>query len=294
VLAAGVLGITAYLAVCLFIYFRQPKYIYFPSHVIEKTPALYNLPFEEVWLPIAPSNKERLHGWWIGSNHPERILLYLHGNALNIGANLYAASGFYKAGFSVLLIDYRGFGRSEGRFPNETRIYEDAATTWNYVVGERKIDPGQIYIYGHSLGGAVAIDLAIKHPDAAGLIVESTFTSVQRVTAARKLFAIFPVKLLLTQKFDSINKVSNLKIPVLFIHGINDSTVPAFMSQELYTAAPKPKQLILVPGADHNNVGEVAPLKYLKAVRSFIQVVQSNQRSHLSEINASNDSIAKN
>ncbi len=275
------LGAIAYLAVCLFVYFQQPKYIYFPSRIIEKTPALYNLPFEEVWLPITPNNNQRIHGWWIGSNHPDRILLYLHGNAINIGANVYAASGFYKAGFSVLLIDYRGFGRSVGPFPNETRIYQDAATAWNYLVGERKIDPSQIYIYGHSLGGAIAIDLAVKHPDAAGLIVESTFTSVQRVTAARKLFTIFPVKLLLTQKFESINKVSNLKMPALFIHGMNDLTIPAFMSQELYAAAPKPKELILVPGAGHNDVGEIAPSKYLKAVRSFIQVVQSNQRSQL-------------
>jgi fermentation-respiration switch protein FrsA (DUF1100 family) len=279
VLGVGVLGSIAYLTVCLFVYFQQPKYIYAPSHVIEKTPALYNLPFDDVWLPTT-NKDERIHGWWIGSNHPDgRVLLYLHGNALNVGANIYAASGFQKAGFSVFLIDYRGFGRSEGPFPNEKRIYEDAQTAWNYLV-QRKIAPSQIYIYGHSLGGAVAIDLAVKHPQAAGLIVESSFTSVQRVTAAQKLFLFFPVKLLLTQKFESINKVPNLKMPVLFIHGINDSTIPVFMSKELYAAAPKPKELILVPGADHNNVGEIAPSKYLKAVQSFIQVVESNRQVH--------------
>ncbi len=276
-LATGVLISIAYLAVCLVVYFQQPKYIYAPSHVIEKTPALYNLAFDEVWLPTTNKN-ERIHGWWIGSNHPDgRVLLYLHGNALNVGANVYAASGFQKAGFSVLLIDYRGFGRSEGRFPNEKRIYEDAQTAWNYLV-QRKIAPSQIYIYGHSLGGAVAIDLAVKHPQAAGLIVESSFTSVQRVITAQKLFKFFPVKLLLTQKFESINKVPHLKMPVLFIHGIDDSTIPAFMSKELYAAAPRPKELILVPGASHNNVGEIAPSKYLKAVYSFIEVVESNRQ----------------
>jgi uncharacterized protein len=283
VLGVGVLITIAYLTVCLFVYFQQPKYIYAPSRAIEKTPALYNLPFDDVWLPISTNKDERIHGWWIGSNHPEgRVLLYLHGNALNVGANVYAASGFHKAGFSVLLIDYRGFGRSEGRFPNEKRIYEDAATAWNYLVQERKIAPSQIYIYGHSLGGAVAIDLAVKYPQAAGLIVESTFTSIERVTVAQKLFKFFPVKLLLTQKFESINKVSNLKMPVLFIHGIDDSTIPAFMSKELYAAAAKPKELILVPGADHNDVGEIAPSKYLKAVDSFIQVVESNRQKQRS------------
>jgi uncharacterized protein len=276
-LGAGVLIFMAYLVVCLFVYFQQPKYIYAPSHVIEKTPALYNLPFDDVWLPVATNKNERIHGWWIGSNHPDgRVLLYLHGNALNVGANVYAASGFQKAGFSVLLIDYRGFGRSKGRFPNEKRIYEDAATAWNYLV-QQNIAPSQIYIYGHSLGGAVAIDLAVKHPQAAGLIVESSFTSIQRVVVAQKLFKFFPVKLLLTQKFESILKVPHLKMPVLFIHGIDDSTIPAFMSKELYAVAPRPKELILVPGANHNNVGEIAPSKYLKAVHSFIEVVSNRQ-----------------
>ncbi|MEA5569764.1 alpha/beta hydrolase [Calothrix sp. UHCC 0171] len=242
------------------------------------------MPFEDVWLSVkTKKNKiERIHGWWMDNpNSDGKVLLYLHGNALNISANIFAATGYYKAGFSVFLIDYRGFGQSEGRFPNESRVYEDATIAWNYLVRQRKVHPSQIYIYGHSLGGAIAIDLAVKRPEAAGLIVESTFTSVRNVIAARKLFPIFPVNLLLKERFDSIEKVPQLKVPILIIHGTEDATVPAFMGQTLYAVAPQPKELILVAGADHNNVGQTAPSQYIKAVQSFLQVVQKQTQATL-------------
>jgi uncharacterized protein len=276
-----VLTIFAYIATCVFLYARQHKYLFYPSSDIEKTPAAYDVPFEEVWIPVTYGNTiERIHAWWMdNSKHSNgKVLLYLHGNAANIGANVYAASGYYKAGFSVLLIDYRGFGRSDGRHPTENRVYEDAATAWNYLVKQKKIPTHNIYIYGHSLGGAVAIDLATKQPEAGGLIVESTFTSIRNVIVARKLFRFFPVKIILKQNFDSISKIPLLKIPILLIHGAEDSTVPAFMSKQLYSAAPKPKELLIIPGADHNNVGESAPSTYLKAVQSFITIVESRTR----------------
>ncbi|MBW4592052.1 MAG: lysophospholipase [Brasilonema angustatum HA4187-MV1] len=267
-----------YLAVCIFLFLKQTRFIFFPSPVIETTPEFYNLRFEDVWLPVsAKSGKvEQIHGWWIGANQPNaKVLLYLHGNSVNIGANVTRANWFHQLGFSVLLIDYRGFGRSEGGFPNESRVYEDAATAWNYLVYQQKIPPSKIFIYGHSLGGAVAIDLALKHPNAAGLVVESSFTSIRKVLAYRNNFWMFPVDIILRQHFDSIRKVPNLKIPVLFIHGTDDVIVPAFMSQDLHAAAPEPKKLILVPGAAHNNVVQVAPSVYLEAVQSFVTLVES-------------------
>ncbi|NJR16385.1 MAG: alpha/beta hydrolase [Calothrix sp. CSU_2_0] len=286
ILGVVFLIISTYCAGCLLLYYQQSKYLFFPSPVIEKTPSAYNVPFEDVWLPVKVGRKkneqkvERIHGWWMNNpNSDGKVLLYLHGNTLNIAANLYAATGYYKAGFSVLLIDYRGFGKSEGSFPNEARVYEDAETAWNYLVKQRKISSNQIYIYGHSLGGAIAIDLAVKCPDAAGLIVESTFTSVSEVIAARKLFPFFPVDLILTQQFDSLQKVPKLKIPILIIHGTEDETIPVWMSQTLYASAPQPKELILVSGANHNNVGEISPLQYTKAVQSFLQVVRKRTQA---------------
>ncbi|MBH8573168.1 alpha/beta fold hydrolase [Nostocaceae cyanobacterium CENA369] len=283
-LLLGIVAAIAYVAICLFLFVRQPHYIFFPSHVIEKTPEFFNLSYEDVYLPVLTrSGKvEHIHGWWIKSNQPNtRVLLYLHGNGINIGANISHANRFYQLGFSVLLIDYRGYGRSEGVFPNEKRVYQDAATAWNYLVQQRQISPSQIFLYGHSLGGAIAIDLAVKVPEAAGLIVESSFTCIQELIAYRNLFRVFPVDLILTQRFASIKKLSQLKIPVLFIHGTVDSTVPSFMSQKLYAVAPEPKTLILVPGAEHNNVAVVANMEYLQWVKAFIQQVHIRRLSNI-------------
>lgn len=280
-MAAPAVGI-AYLAACCFIIIGQPKFIFFPSSVVDTTPAKLNLLYEEVWLsvPVTSSKVERIHGWWIeNQNSPEtKVLLYFHGNALNITANLNAARGFNQAGFSVLLIDYRGYGLSEGRFPNEQRIYQDATAAWNYVIRERQVKPQNIFIYGHSLGGAVAIDLASKNPEAAGLIVEATFSSIRDIVKYRKQFWMFPVDLMVTQRFESIVKVPKLKMPVLFIHGTNDSTIPASMSEKLYAATPEPKLLFLVPGADHNDIGASAPQKYQKAVESFLKLVDGDSK----------------
>ncbi len=214
------------------------------------------------------------------------MLLYLHGNGINISANIAHTNRFYQLGFSVLLIDYRGYGRSQGDFPNEMRVYQDAATAWQYLTQQQQIPPQQIFIYGHSLGGAIAIDLAVKHPQAAGLIVESSFTSIREMVSTQKSFSIFPVDLILTQRFESIKKVSQLRMPVLFIHGTADSTVPSYMSQKLYDAALEPKQLILVPGAEHNDVAVVSGGKYLQWVQLFVQkakTLEEELRSQNSE-----------
>ncbi len=276
-LMVEVVAITAYLAICVVLVVKQPRFIFFPSSVIEKTPEFFNLPYEEVWLPVPVSSGkvELVHGWWLKAQQPDaKVLLYLHGNGINIGANIGHAKRFHQLGFSVLLIDYRGYGRSEGMFPNEKRVYEDAVIAWNYLTQEKQISPSRIFLYGHSLGGAIAIDLAVKHPEAAGLIVESSFTSIQDVVAYRNLFRIFPVNLLLNQRFESIKKVPQLKMPALFIHGTADTTVPSFMSQQLYSAAPEPKKLFLVPAADHNDTAVVAGVEYLQWVKSFVQQVK--------------------
>ncbi|MEH2234990.1 alpha/beta hydrolase [Nostoc sp.] len=269
----------AYCAICLFLFIEQPRFIFFPSAVIEKTPEFFNLPYEEVWLPVAvkTGKEEHIHGWWIEAKQANaKVLLYLHGNGINIGANIAHANRFHQLGFSVLLIDYRGYGRSEGMFPNEKRVYEDAVTAWNYLVQQQEIPPSQIFLYGHSLGGAIAIDLALKQPEAAGLIVESSFTSIRDLITYRNMFWMFPVDLILTQRFESIKKLPKLKMPVLFIHGAADSTVPSFMTQKLYAVAPEPKQLLLVPGADHNDTAVVAGLQYLQWVESFVEQVRAS------------------
>lgn len=265
----------AYGCACVFLLFYQPRLIFFPSPDLEKTPVHFNIPYQEVWLPVkvTASKSQLIHAWWMKTHKSsDRVLLYLHGNSQNIGANINRANLFRELGFSVLLIDYRGYGRSQGNFPNESEVYQDAIAAWNYLHYKQEIPSKQIFIYGHSLGGAIAIDLAVKKSDAAGLIVESSFTSIRDMVARQKMFSIFPIDLILTQRFESIEKLPNLKMPVLFIHGSDDSTVPTFMSQSLYAVAPEPKKILTISGAGHNNVAEVAPHDYKKAVYSLIEM----------------------
>jgi uncharacterized protein len=211
-------------------------------------------------VPVPPLNK----------GNSGRVVLYLHGNGSNVGANVEHANRFHGLGLSVFLIDYRGYGKSQGDFPSESRVYEDAQQAWDYLVKQRGINPNQIYIYGHSLGGAIAIDLAVRQPDAAGLIVEGSFTSVRAMVDFQKpLFRVFPIDFLLAQRFDSLSKVDRLQMPVLFIHGTADSVVPAEMSKKMFDAAPEPKQLYMVPNGGHNNAAQIGGAEYLRVVSKF-------------------------
>lgn len=268
----GLLGlaIAAYLSACLWLYLYQTRMIFFPLAAIETTPADFGVRFEEVWIPVG---SEQLHGWWIPASGPATgTMLYLHGNGANIGSNAEQATRFHQIGLSVLLIDYRGYGQSVGQFPNEQQVYEDAEASWQYLVQNLVQDSAQRpFVYGHSLGGAIAIHLAHQHPDAAGLIVQSSFTSMRQMVDYQMPYSIFPINLLLNQKFDSIAQVPGLKMPVLYIHGLSDTRVPATMSQALYAASPDPKQLYLVPEAGHNNVAQIAGPDYLKQIRAFVQ-----------------------
>ncbi len=266
-----------YLATCLGLWFWQNRLIFHPNQVMYLTPEDLAMAYENVWLEVG--NGDRLHGWWLPANsHTERVLLYLHGNGGNVGDNLEHARRFQQLGFSVLLIDYRGYGRSQGNFPTEAQIYEDAGIAWDYLIETRQTKPQNIFFYGHSLGGAIAIDLAVKQPDIAGLIVQGTFTSMKDMVGVRKKYRFFP-NLLVHQKFDSIGKAQELKMPVLVIHGTSDETIPYTMSEELYEALKVPKQLYLVPNADHNNVATIAGVQYQEKIKELVALVLSN-RNH--------------
>lgn len=278
----GMVLAIGYSAACLFLFAAQGKFIFFPARAIETTPKDFQLGYQDVVLPIPIKTgaAETVHGWWIPAlersvNRREsgKVLLYLHGNGLNVGANVEHANRFHRLGLSVFLIDYRGYGKSQGDFPSESRVYEDAQLAWDYLVKQRGIKPSQIYIYGHSLGGAIAIDLAVRHPEAAGLIVEGSFTSARAMVDFQAgVYRVFPIDLLLTQRFDSIAKVDRLQMPVLFIHGSADTVVPTQMSKKLFDAAPEPKQFYIVPDGGHNNSAQIGGAEYLLRVRQFLDI----------------------
>lgn len=264
-----------YGAIALWVASRQQQMIFFPSPTITQTPADFGATYEDVWLSVQQGDRtERIHGWWIPvpPGQPQRgVMLYLHGNGLNIGANADYAVRWQRLGLSVFLFDYRGYGQSEGAFPSEAAVYQDADAAWRYLTEDRGIAPEEILIYGHSLGGAIAIDLGVRQPRAAGLIVESSFTSIRDMAHRTTPFGFLPIDQILTQRFDSIRKVPHLQVPVLYAHGAQDAQVPADMSKALYAATRSPKMLWISPTGGHA-IGDVDSDGYGQAIREFLDL----------------------
>jgi uncharacterized protein len=269
---------------CLYIYLRQNTLIYRPPRSLDITPATYQTRYEEVWLSAStaqPHQPTKIHGWWLPSPESSALtapsvqnpptILYLHGNASTISANAENASRFHRMGYSVFLFDYRGFGLSDGDVPDEQMIYADAETAWRYLTETRGIAPDQIVIYGHSLGGAIALQLATRHPDAAGLIMESSFTSLLDVINRTSEYRFFPLNWLLNQRYESRDRIAYLQMPLFVIHGEADQRVPVDMGKTLYDLAPEPKQLWLVPDAEHNNTAALTGDLYRQRIRDFVE-----------------------
>ncbi len=206
--------------------------------------------------------------------------IYFHGAGLNIGFNVTQAFWLRQLGFNVLLLEYRGYGLSGRRFPTEASLYQDAETALTYLVQERQIEESTIYAYGHSLGGAIAIHLASHHPNLAGVIVHNSFTSMAEMVARSNYARWFPVQWMLTQRFDSLQKVSQLQIPMLFIHAKGDPVIPVEMGKQLFTAALSAcKELVLVDTNVHNNAAAIyKDARHLVRVKLFTMRAQSARR----------------
>lgn len=230
--------------------------------------------------PASFKSGQNIHGWWwpaAQKNAP--AVLYLHGVRWNLTGQLFRIEQLHALGFSVLAIDYRGFGQSHGDLPSETSVYEDARIAWERFKVLQP-DPNKRLIYGHSLGGAVAVDLAAElgkqaadnHMPAPvrGLVIESTFTSLADAATAVANTSL-PVRWLLSQKFDSIDKIADIHMPLLVVHGLDDRYVPPRFSEALFKAAQEPKHLLLVPGASHNNSMSLAGRSYRQALDTLMK-----------------------
>ena len=252
--------------------------------VVHSTPSWFTgMPqdVQELDLAVSAEGKpEQIHAWWWpAAEAGAPAALYFHGSRWDLTGQLFRIEQLHAFGFSVLAIDYRGFGKSSGELPSEATVYEDAQIAWQRFT-TLEPDPGKRFIYGHSLGGAVAIDLAARLSKetpsgsavpARGLIVESTFTTLAEI--ARSLTVSWlPVETLLTQKFDSLKKITQVRLPVLIVHGVDDRMVPARFSQELYAAASDPKKLLLVEGATHNNSMREGNVVYREALHEMFGV----------------------
>lgn len=265
---AGVAALL-YATACGYMWATQRERVFEPTAVWQTTPDRLGMKYTEVHIPAGSgADQGELDAWWVPSDKADApTVLYFHGNYRNIGNNLEHTQRLHRMGYNVLLADYRGFGKSTGGSPSERKVFEDAQSIWQYLMKRQR--SSSTFIYGHSLGGAIAIDLAVHHPEAAGLITESTFTSMQAIGELN--YGYLPIGLLLNQRFTSLQKVVNLKIPVLFIHGTWDQKVPSEMAKQLYAAAPEPKKLLLIAGGEHNNSAEIGWVEYRDTVSAFVR-----------------------
>ena len=260
--AALVLGLLA----------MESRLVYFPIREHAAAPADYGLPSEE--LRLEAEDGVRLHGWWIrgiGREEKDRLaVLFFHGNAGNISHRLERSRLLAERfGLDILLLDYRGYGLSEGR-PSEAGLYRDARAAYGEAV-RRGFAPDQILLFGESLGCAVAVQLATEKP-CAGLVLETPFLSVPAL--ARKYYPIVPGFVIRT-RFDNEKKIAGVTAPKLFIQAENDEIVPGTHARRLHELSPPPKELYRIPGARHNDTYAVGGEEYLRTWERFLRSIST-------------------
>jgi uncharacterized protein len=239
------------------------RLVFFPTRELDGgTPAVYGLAYEDVALTAADG--VALHAWWVPAPSARRSVLFLHGNAGNISHRLDKLAVLAGLDASVLLLDYRGYGRSEGT-PDEAGTYRDADAAYAWLRA-RGVAPETIVAYGESLGGPIATDLASRRP-LAGLVLESAPSSILGV--AQYHYPLVPVSWFLSVRYDALSRMPAVRAPVLIMHSPRDEIVPFAMAEELLAAAPGRKRLVRLDGG-HNDAFIVAAEVYQAALREFL------------------------
>ncbi|MBI5024533.1 MAG: alpha/beta hydrolase [Candidatus Omnitrophica bacterium] len=245
--------------------YLESRSVFYPARSIAATPAALGLAFEDVF--IKTEDNVTINAWLIKSSTQRGTLIFCHGNAGNIGDRLEKILLFHQMGLNVLIIDYRGYGESQGR-PSEAGIYKDAVAAYDYLLTRRDIDRSRIIGYGESLGGAVAVDLGTKR-NLAALIIDSSFTNAADM--AKTIYPFIP-SFLLGTKLDSVSKVRAVTIPKIFIHSRADEIVPFRLGERLYQAAAQPKEFLELPGGGgHNDTPVDAREKMAREIVTFLR-----------------------
>ena len=260
------------LAACLYagivalVYFRQSSLLYYPAIAgrdLAASPRQIGLAYEDVELSTADG--VRLHGWFIPGEDARGTLLFFHGNAGNISHRLDSIAIFNRMDLNVFIIDYRGYGQSEGE-ASEAGTYRDAEAAWSYLVETRGIGAGEIVVFGRSLGASIAAWLASRQRPAA-LILESSFSSVPSM--AQRLYPFLPVKWLSRFSYDTRHYVAGIACPLLVAHSRNDEIIPYAEGRSVYDAAPANKRFLEMRGG-HNDGFIASGQAYRDGIRDFI------------------------
>ncbi len=258
--------VVAYGLLLAVVYIMQGRMLYLP-HVpgrdLTTSPAQIGLPYEDVW--IRTDDGVRLHGWFI-PGESSRVLLFFHGNAGNISHRLDSIRQFVGLGLSVFIIEYRGYGQSEGR-ATEAGIYRDAAAAWRYLTKVLGVAPGDIVILGRSLGGSVASHLATRVEPLA-LVVESAFTSVP--DAAAEIYPWLPVRWISRFRHPTLDHVRDVRCPVLVVHSRDDEIIRYHHGEAIFAVAGEPRTMLTLRGT-HNDAFIRDEATYLEGVSKFLQ-----------------------
>jgi fermentation-respiration switch protein FrsA (DUF1100 family) len=247
----------------------QSRFIYYPGtgREIVTTPSAHGAPFED--LTLETSDGERLNAWWISAESPRGAVLLLHGNAGNISHRIGYALMFRRLGYSTLLLDYRGYGKSTGS-PTEQGTYVDAERAWRWLTITRRIPEQDVVVFGESLGGGVASWLAARHQVRA-VVLASTFTSA--VDLGAELYPFLPVRLATRFRYDTLARVPDLRVPLLVVHSREDEIIPFSHGRRLFEAAREPKEMLELTGG-HNEGLVFAREDWVKALAAFLAATE--------------------
>ena len=252
---------------------RQRQLIFSPSTGSSNGASARTTDMKTEWIThrSAESNADvKLHALWHPSENANApVMLYLHGARRTVEGSAFRVRHMRDLGFSVLAIDYRGFGQSTNELPSEASAVEDARAAWTWLA--QKYPDRPRYLFGHSLGGAIAVQVAAAVGDANGLIVEGTFTSIPDVFRSFK-WGWLPVTGLITQRFDSAEQIARVKVPVLVVHGSHDSLIPPELGRALYERATGPKKFVLVDGGTHYSTNSAGQTQYRQALNELFDL----------------------
>lgn len=240
--------ILGYLVIVAVVYFNQHRLLYLPDQFGREpsaTPADIGLSYSEVRLTAADGVE--VHGWYLPAAAERGVVAFFHGNAGNIGHRLDTLRLLNDLGLATLIIDYRGYGRSQGR-PSEAGTYRDADAAWHHLTEERDFDPSRIVVFGRSLGAAIAARLAARHTPGA-LVLESPFTSVPELGA--EIYPYLPVRWISRYRYATADYAARAGCPLLVIHSTDDDIVPIAHGHAVYQRAPGPKRFLELTGG-HN------------------------------------------